>query len=621
MEMKRIINILIVVSSCLGMCSCSDFLSTEPTTQLHGDAVYATESSLEAQVYGCYNGFYGGYMYMNRMNEYLHTASGLIHWGKNRYYENWLSGIYLTKLSTDSEIYNCYANHYSAIFRCNTLIEALKRSPVDDEFKLRVEAEAKFMRAVLYFTLVRMFGDIPLILVSDIEYKANNVGRTPYYKVYNQIIDDLEFAETNMRDRQQQLAATGDANRPSKWAATAYKAKVYLHMACLLGSQQDNFFDVSKEGRAPDFTDSGMPDAATGWKMAYDTAMEVINSGTYDLAYKFTDLFRWTEPEDYLLEERIFVLSSTSRVSANVLNSMYSLPKFPEGTMNTKISNSNWGRWRPSRWLFQEWCKAHGGVLGTADERTANVYISCADPRFDASFIHTSTINNSTGKSYSIYPAAAYLKTTDVTAAHPYFRKYHDPLYDADAGNADFYMLRLADMYLTAAEAAACLCSDPYDTWGEEAQELVEVIHARARRSVPDGQPDSEYPTWKNTDFSAATTMSPRDSLIHAVVWEREFELSGEGHEFFDTHRHGATFLLQHVAIPMNSFLMRAEQQDYFNADGKNTSGIHTFYYKGRLYPDNASDLRRSMICSFPKHEIQYNRAISENDKNDFSWD
>ena len=115
--------------------------------------------------------------------------------------------------------------------------------------------------------------------------------------------------------------------------------------------------------------------------------------------------------------------------------------------------------------------------------------------------------------------------------------------------------------------------------------------------------------------------MSPRDSLIHAVVWEREFELSGEGHEFFDTHRHGATFLLQHVAIPMNSFLMRAEQQDYFNADGKNTSGIHTFYYKGRLYPDNASDLRRSMICSFPKHEIQYNRAISENDKNDFSWD
>ena len=619
--MKNIYKILFIAAVSMTAFSCSDFLDGQPTTQLSGTKVYATEEALESQIYGCYRGFYGSNMYMNRMHEYLHTASGLIHWGKNRYYENWLSGVYLTKLSTDSEIYNCYADHYSAIYRCNALLAALEISPVNAEFKTRVEAEVKFMRAVLYFTLVRMFGDIPLILVSSTEYTGKDVGRTPYYEVYNQIVEDLIFAEENMRDKAEQLAVTGNPNRPNKWAATAYKAKVYLQMACLLASQNDNFFDTSKEGRTPDFRRSGMPDAETGWEMAYETAYYVIDKGPYRLAAKYTDLFRWTSPEDYLLEERIFTLESTSEVAATVLNSMYTLPKYPAGTQNRKISNSNWGRWRPSRWFFQEWCKAHGGELGTGDSRTANVYVNCADPRFDASFIHTETKNNSTGASYYIYPAASVVKSAGVEPAHPYFKKYLDPKYDGDAGNADFYMLRLADMHLTAAEAAACLCEDPYDEWGEKAHARVEEVHARARASVPDGQPESAYPTWADTDFTTAKTMSARDSLIHAVIWEREFELSGEGHEFFDTHRHGATFLLHHVSIPLNEFLMLPEQQDYLDSDGKKVSGVHSVYYKGRLYPDNASDLRRSMICSFPRLEIQYNKELSEDDKNDFSWD
>lgn len=619
--MKKIYKILLLAAVSMATLSCSDFLEGWPTTQLSGDTVYGTEEALESQVYGCYRGFYGSYMYMNRMHEYLHTASGLIHWGKNRYSENFLSGIYLTKLSTDSEIYNCYANHYSAIYRCNALLAALKTSPVDEGFKTAVEAEVRFMRAVLYFTLVRMFGDVPLILQSSAEYTGKDVGRTPYYKVYDQIVADLEFAEENMRDKAEQLAVTGNPNRPNKWAATAYKSKVYLHMACLLATQNDNFFDVSKEGRAPDFSDSDMPDARTGWEMAFNTAKAVIDSKRYSLADKYTDLFRWTSPEDYLLEERIFVLESTSSVSATVLNSMYSLPAYPYGTQNRNISNSNWGRWRPSRWLFQVWCKAHGGELGTGDSRTANIYVNCADPRLDASMIHTETINNSTGAKYYVYPAATIVKSAGTESAHPYFKKYLDPKYNGDAGHADFYMLRLADIYLTAAEAAACLCSDPYDEWGEKAHEYVEYIHARARKSVPDGLPLAEYPTWEYTDFTTAKTMSARDSLIHAVIWEREFELSGEGHEFFDTHRHGATFLLEHVSKPLNEFLMRPEQQDYLDSDGRNVSGIHTFYYKGRLYPDNASDLRRSMICSFPRLEIQYNKELSEKDKNDFSWD
>ena len=167
---------------------------------MHGQAIYTTPESLESHISGCYGGFYGNYMYVNRMHEYLHSASGLIHWGKSRNEDEWLSSIDLTKKSKDANMFNCYSNHYSAINRCNVLIDALKDSPVDEEFKQEIEAEAKFLRAVLYFTLVRMFGDVPLVIKSSPEYTGVDVGRTSYSEVYNQIISDFNFAEQYMRE-------------------------------------------------------------------------------------------------------------------------------------------------------------------------------------------------------------------------------------------------------------------------------------------------------------------------------------------------------------------------------------------------------------------------------------
>ena len=577
---------------------------------MQDDVLYNTKEALETHIAGCYGGFYGNYMYVNRMHEYLHSASGLIHWGKSRNEDEWLSSIYLTKMSKDANIYNCYANHYSAINRCNVLIDALEDSPVDKEFKIEIEAEAKFLRAVLYFTLVRMFGDVPLVIKSSPVYTGVDIGRTPYSEVYNQIISDLNFAEANMRKNGEQIN-----NRPCNWAATAYKSKVYLQMACLLEYSDDHFFDETKEDRLPDFADSGVRTAEEGYRLAYDTAIQVIEEGPYNIiGIKYGDLFRWTEPEDFRLAERIFALESTPSASTNTTMALYTLPEFPEGTSNYRITNSNFGRWRPSRWLFQEWCRAHGGTKGAAGKNTENIYIKSADPRLDITMIHTSYNNQKDQKSVPIYPHNDKHITASVREAHPYFRKYLDPTYNANAGNADFYMLRLADIYLTAAEAAASLCSDPYDDWGAEAQSLVGVIHARARKSVPDGQPEATDPTWEDDVFPS------RDSLLHAIIWEREFELSAEGHEFFDTHRRGATFLRDHVSIPMNKFLKRPEQDD-FEKNGKKNTGVWNFYYRGQLYPESVEDLRKSLVCSFPRTEIIYNKEITEDDRNDFSWD
>ncbi len=603
-------NIYIIVLSFFCMVSCAGFLEEKIPTQMHGQAIYTTPESLESHISGCYGGFYGNYMYVNRMHEYLHSASGLIHWGKSRNEDEWLSSIDLTKKSKDANMFNCYSNHYSAINRCNVLIDALKDSPVDEEFKSEIEAEARFLRAVLYFTLVRMFGDVPLVIKSSPEYTGVDVGRTSYSKVYNQIISDFNYAEQYMRDSGEQVDG-----RPCRWAATAYKSKVYLQMACLLDAPDDHFYDSQKEGRMPDFAASGIESAEAGYRLAYETAIRVIEEGPYSLTgIKFGDLFRWTEAEDYRLPERIFALASTPRASTNTTMALYTLPEYPEGTSNYRISNNNFGRWRPSRWLFQEWCRAHGGTKGAAGKNTENMYIKSADPRLDITMIHTSYFNIKDQKTVNIYPHNDKHITASVREAHPYFRKYLDPTYNANAGNADFYMLRLADIYLTAAEAAASLCSDPYDEWGTEAQSLVGVIHARARKSVPEGEPEASDPTWEDDVFPS------RDSLLHAIIWEREFELAAEGHEFFDTHRRGATFLRDHVSIPLNEFLQRPEQAD-FEKNGKKNTGVWNFYYRGQLYPESIEDLRKSMLCSFPRTEMIYNKEITEDDRNDFSWD
>lgn len=599
-------NIRYIVIACvIALTSCSGFLEEKVTTQMYGEEIYTTEVALEAHIYGCYGGFYGNYMYMNRIHEYLHTASGLIHWGKSRNEDEWLSSLSLTKMKNDANMNNCYANHYSAINRCNVLLDALAGSPVDDEFKKEIEAEAKFLRAVLYFTLVRMFGDVPLVIQSTPAYTGKDPGRTVYYEVYNQIVEDLTFAEKKMRDSAEQIGS-----RPCKWAATAYLSKVYLHMACLLDTPEDNFYDSTKEGRSPKF--KVMDNAEDGYLMAYQTAMRVIEDGPYELAQKYSDLFRWTEAKDFTLPERIFALESTPSANTNTTLALYTLPEYPEGTLNVRTENNNFGRWRPSRWLFQEWCRAHGGSLGK--DATANIYVSCGDPRLDVTMIHTSYNNIKTGKKVTMYPHKDSYITASVRNAHPYFKKYLDPTYNANAGAADFYMLRLADIYLTAAEAAASLCADPDDDWAREAKSLVEVLHARARRTVADGQEESAHPSWSDEVFPS------RDSLLHAIIWEREFELAGEGHEFFDTHRRGATFLRDHISIPLNEFLQKPEQAD-FEKNGKKNTGVWNFYYRGRLYPESIEDLRKSLLCSFPRTEIIYNTAISEDDVNDFSWD
>lgn len=620
--MKKLFTILAVFPL---LVSCH-FLEENPTTSLSDDVAYSSEGTLEAQIFGIIARFNGDAMITGNMNEFLMDCSGLIHWADipsnlTDALQRWTCSFSFTQYTTHPYNYNSFSGFYSVIDRANRLLEHLPDSPVDEGFKKEIEGEARFYRALAYYYLVRGWGDIPLRKRSVATYEEANAPRVPFWEVYAFIVEDLQFAFQNMREYGQSSTAAG---RPCRWAAESLLSQVYLTIGTLTKHSNDNFWNPAE--RTPDFSPifEGITETSTmrdvskkAFQEAYAAAQDVIDNGPYVLASKYQDLFRWTNPEDWTLKERIMVLTNSpeSGTSASNYTAIRSLPKFPEGTQNYTAVNNNYGRWRPTRFVYQKWCETHGGTKGSATTNR-EIYEYCGDPRFDVTIWHHRYVNQSTNTMMSLYPSAdrvfSRIYNRDMEA---FFKKYLDPTYDANSGRADFYLMRYAELYLIAAEAAANLSVSPGDSWWNRAFARIETIHARARHSVADGQPDAEYPKWENGRFMADP--DPNESLINAIFWERVFELYAEGHEFWDTHRMGATWLSENIAVPIVEFLLLPEQQyDNISATVPGTNSYCIRHYGSNTPPQitSPSDLRGSLLIEFPQQEYVNNHAISQED-------
>jgi hypothetical protein len=145
---------------------------------------------------------------------------------------------------------------YIGINLANLAVDNLPTSQVTDPLKTRLINEAKFIRALLYFDAVRLWGAVPLVLhqPTSLDPSALNIGRTSVDSVYAQIISDLTAA--------QGLPATyssSDIGRATSGAATSLLAKVYL-------TRRD-------------------------WADAATQARSVYTSGTYQLFTNFSDAF------------------------------------------------------------------------------------------------------------------------------------------------------------------------------------------------------------------------------------------------------------------------------------------------------------------------------------------
>jgi hypothetical protein len=233
-NMKNKLGIVSTMYFLLATCGCKKLVeSPPPTNQIAETNVFSIDATAVSVMNGLYTSFSNsGTPWQG--NRSITTLDGLaadeltIYSGNTgvllAYYQNALS-----VLGFGSEQWNSFYNY---IFKCNAAIEGLNKSTsLTPSVKKQLLGEAKFVRAFCYFYLVNLFGDVPLALVSV--PKVNSLlSRSPKDQVYLQMIQDLKEAEDLLSENYLDgflVNTTTERVRPTKWAAAALLARVYLY--------------------------------------------------------------------------------------------------------------------------------------------------------------------------------------------------------------------------------------------------------------------------------------------------------------------------------------------------------------------------------------------------------
>jgi hypothetical protein len=128
--------------------------------------------------------------------------------------------------SANAGVLDVYRGPAPGILQCNIVLQKVPSIIMDETLKNRVLGEAKFLRALYYFNLVRLFGDVPLITTPQVVGDDLKLKRSPKADVYALIIQDLTDAMTLLPPATSYSAS--DIGRASKGSATGLLAKVYL---------------------------------------------------------------------------------------------------------------------------------------------------------------------------------------------------------------------------------------------------------------------------------------------------------------------------------------------------------------------------------------------------------
>ena len=216
--MKLKYNLIAIALLGFSFSSCSDFLEQNPQTDLSENDFYKTADDILSAVNGAYSSLQEGDIYGNWY------VFGEIPSDNTR---NQLSGSVTTQNEFDqfyidtqnSMIASFWKAAYKVINRTNT-VDGIE---INAELANRYKLECKFIRDLMYFNLVRVYGDVPLVLKEISISESYDILREPKENVYNQIIADLKEAQGLPVSY-----STAEDGRATQGAAKALLADVYM---------------------------------------------------------------------------------------------------------------------------------------------------------------------------------------------------------------------------------------------------------------------------------------------------------------------------------------------------------------------------------------------------------
>ncbi len=221
MIQKYISKIFLASAFLMVVSACEDALVEEPRIFLSQETVFSSRAGAVAATMGIYepfreNDLYGWWL-LGNLEFWSDTMFGRGSQANASRYQLASRGI--------GRIGLIWRGAYNVINRANIVIQQLETKEiegVDANLSSELIGEARFLRGLAYFHLVRLFGDCPLRTEPETDQTQLAISRSPASDVYAQIIQDLEFAENNLPN------VNYNDGRATRWSASGLLAIVYL---------------------------------------------------------------------------------------------------------------------------------------------------------------------------------------------------------------------------------------------------------------------------------------------------------------------------------------------------------------------------------------------------------
>ncbi|MEX0273415.1 MAG: RagB/SusD family nutrient uptake outer membrane protein [Flavobacteriaceae bacterium] len=378
-------------------------------------------------------------------------------------------------------------------------VSNLSQGFIDDKV-----TELRFLRAYVYFQMVKRYGGVPILTkpqAFDTPQEELLVSRNSEQEVYDFVISELDAIV-------EQLPGEPIKGRPSKWAALALQSRAALYAGSI-----GEFGEVQLDGLL------GIPNPNFYWQKAYDASKMIIDDSGHVLYLKNED-DRAQNFQDLFIDEDNAEVIFSEIYDGDLKAHSFSNLCMPDGF------NAGWGSNYNVFYDMVELFDFEDGSSGKIDRSliegqrwTAADLFGKRDPRFRASvfypespwqgstvYFHTKTTNaNSAPEGW---PNVANKRNRVRTGLH--LRKRLDEgtlLPPGGTDDTDYIVFRLGEVYLNLAEAAFYLGKTT------EALEAVNTIRDRA------GMP-------------LLATVS-EEKIRH----ERQVELFAEDHRYWDLRR------------------------------------------------------------------------------------
>lgn len=581
--MKRIIYLLIAVAALIYSCKDGqDILDPQQNNEVNKETTFADSVLTMRFLYGIYSDVSFTFSYKRYEGIFAGTDEGSGEgWGT-------LSGptqpFVITSLGTlnpnsTTPFGDCWNIAYRDIRRSNVFLANVGNSPLTARTKSMVSAEARFLRAWYYATLIKNFGGVPII--GDRLFEAAddlNIARNTYEECVNYIVSELDAVAAVLPVDH----AAENYGRITKGACLALKARVLLHAASPLFNGGSIAADPTLKALTSYPTYN-----ANRWKLAADAAEAVINMNKYVLVednetapgYGFSRVFLTRVNNEYILPG---MLGPNKTLEQRLL---------PPSRGNNTVESMPTQNLAESFGMIDGKPILDGGPVAKSPMYDPADPFKNRDPRFGYTVIYNGTpwYNNTTGTKDPIYTytTAARDGYNTVKNSTGYFwrKMMSDNTAQNGGSNTDrcFPLIRYAEILLAFAEAK--------NEMGEVSAAYDKLKIIRKRAGINPGT-DGLYglPAGLN-----------QEQMRKVLQNEYRVEFAYEDHRFFDVRRWKIAMVTQNQVIYAMKITPAGAGYTYEKVIATpNTNATHVFYESNYLFP-------------LPQTEINRDRALIQN--------